>query len=215
MGDAEKLWGNLAFLQIVPRKTTEGEMAFGLAMVWAHPYQACLSSLDETARKLALLLNSGDNWVYTFVQLNKDTQHVPLSKEGHLNTMINGMPSRNIWGHLCQLEVHQLLQCGDQVAYPKGLNRGLEPMLTSLTASLAQGMNMLGAPSHEPSFLPVGLSQVTPGDHAPKASAPHRTLTPSLPSHFAMEHPPKADSHISMTAEVQELLCHTILDTSS
>ena len=30
-----------------------------------------------------------------------------------------------------------------------------------------------------------------------------------------MEHPLKADSHISMTAEVQELLSHAVLDTSS
>ena len=90
-------------------------MAFGLAVVWAHPYQAHLSSLDEAAKKLALLLNFGDNWAYVFVQLNEDTQHVPSPKECHLSTMINGMPSRNACRHLHQLEVHKLLQCGDQV----------------------------------------------------------------------------------------------------
>ena len=140
---------------------------------------------------------------------------MPLSKEGHLCAMINGTPSRNTCRHLAQMEVHQLLQCGDQVVYPKGLNGGLEPVLTSLTTSLAQGVNMLGAPIHEPSFLPVDLSQVTPGDHAPKTSAPYRNSTPSSPSHLAIEHPPKTDSHISMTAEVQDLMSHAILDTSS
>ena len=129
--------------------------------------------------------------------------------------MINGTPNRNTCRHLCQLEVCQLLQCGDQVVYPKGLNGGLEPVLTSLTASLAQGMNMLGAPTHKPSFLPVDLSQVTPGDQASEASGPHRTLTLCSPSHLAMEHPPKVDSHIRMTAEVQDLLSCAILDTSS
>ena len=116
-----------------------------------------------------------------------------------------------------QLEVCQLFQCGDQVVYSKGLNGGLQPVLTSLTASLAQGANMLDAPTSKPSFLPVDLSQVTLGNHAPEASAPHRTSTSSSPSHLAMEHPlsRKADSHIRMTAEVWELLFHAMLDTSS
>ena len=94
-------------------------MAFGLAVVWVHPYQACLSSLDEAAKKLTLLINSGNNWAYAFVWLNEDAQHVPLPKEGHLSGMNDGAPSRNTRGHLCQLSVHKLLQHGDQVVYPK------------------------------------------------------------------------------------------------
>ena len=97
-------------------------MAFGLAVVWTHPYQAHLCSLDEAAKKLTLLITLGDNWAYTFVQLNEDAHHVPLSKEGHLSTMIDGVPSRSTHGHLHQLEVCRLLQSGDQVVYPKGLN---------------------------------------------------------------------------------------------
>ena len=42
-------------------------MVFGVAMVWTHPYQASLSSLDEVVKKLALLISLGDNWAYTFV----------------------------------------------------------------------------------------------------------------------------------------------------
>ena len=197
------------------QETIEGEMVLGLAVVWPHPYQGCLSSQEEAAKKLNLLLKSGNNLTYDFVQLNEDAQHIPLSKEGYLSVMISGTPSRNMCGCLCQLEVCQLLQCGDQVMYPKGLNGGLEPVLTSLTASLAQGMNMLGAPTCEPSFLPVDPSEVTLGDHALKASAPHRTSTLSSPPHLAMECLPKADSHISMTAEVQDLLVHAILETYS
>ena len=112
----------MVFLLIAPEKTIEGEMAFGLAMVWAHPYQAGLSSLDEAVKKLALLINLGDNWAYTFVQLNRDAQHVPLSKEGDLSAMINGMPSRSMCGCLCQIKVCKLLQYGDQVPRTK---RGL------------------------------------------------------------------------------------------
>ena len=55
----------MAFLLIVPKKTIKGEMVFGLAVVWAHSYQAHLSSLDEAAKKLTLLISLGDNWAYT------------------------------------------------------------------------------------------------------------------------------------------------------
>ena len=152
---------------------------FCLTMVWAHPYQPHLSSMDEMAKKLILLVNSTDNWAYTFVWLNEDAQHVPLPKKGHPSTMINGTPSRNMCRHLCQLEVHQLLQCGDRVAYPKGLNGSLEPVLTSLSGALVQGMNTLGEPAHEPSFLSVDLPWLTLRDHLPEVSAPHRTSTPT------------------------------------
>ena len=193
----------MAFLLIVPGKTIEGEMAFRLAMVWAHPHQAWLSSLDEAVKKLTMLINLGNNWAYTFVQLNKDAQHVPLSNEGCLSTMVDGMPCRSVCGHLCQLEVHKLLQCGDWVVYPEGLNGGLEPVQTLLSGSLIWGMDMLDEPTCKPSFLLVDLSQVTLGDHMPNSPAPCRTLIPPSPSQLTMEHPPKTASHISMATEVQ------------
>ena len=91
-------------------------------MVWAHPYQVHLSYVDVMANKLALVVNSGDNWAFTFVWLNEDAQHVPLPKEGHLSTMIGGVPSRNVCRCLYQLEVHWLLQCENWLVYPEGLN---------------------------------------------------------------------------------------------
>ena len=133
-------------------------MAFGLVAVWAHPHQAQLSSLDEVVKKLALLIYLGNNWAYAFMWLNKDAQHVPLSNEGHLSTMVNGAPCRSVCGHLCQPEVHKPLQCVDQVVYPKGLNRDLKLVQTLLSGSLMQGMDMLGKPAHKPSFLLGDLS---------------------------------------------------------
>ena len=49
----------------------------------------------------------------------------------------------------------------------------------------------------------------------PKASAPHQTSTPTSPTHITMEDPPKAESQISITAEVWKLLSHAVLDISS
>ena len=208
-GDAEKFWGDLVFLLIVPEKTIQGEVAFSLTMVWAYSYQAHLSSLDEVAKNLpcsSTLAIIGPMLLCSLMR---------MPKEGHLSAMSDGASSRNTCRHLCQLEMHQLLQCGDQVVYPKGLNGGLEPVLISLSGALVQGMNTLGEPAHEPSFLSVDFSWFTLGDYPPKVSAPCRTSTPTPPSHLAMEHPPKADSHINMTAEVWELLSHAMLDTSS
>ena len=94
MGDTEKPQCNMAYLLMVLGKTIEGEMAFGLATVWAHPHQVCLSSLDEAVRKLTILINIGDNWAYAFLQLNEGALHLPLPNKGHIGTMINGSLSR-------------------------------------------------------------------------------------------------------------------------
>ena len=55
----------------------EEQFAFELAVVWVHPYQACIPSLKEVARKLTLITPSGENWVYAFVQFNDDAQYAP------------------------------------------------------------------------------------------------------------------------------------------
>ena len=125
----EKPKHDMAFLLIAPDKTVKGERVFSLVAVWVRPHQAHLSSLDEAVQKHTLLINTGNNWAYTFMQLNEDALHIPLSSKGHISTMIDGMPSRSACG---QLEVNKLLQCGSQVVYPKVLNGGLEPIQFSL-----------------------------------------------------------------------------------
>ena len=55
------------------------EQVFSLTAVWAHPRQACLSSLGEVAQKLMLLANESPNWPYTYTQVNDAVAHVPLS----------------------------------------------------------------------------------------------------------------------------------------
>ena len=124
-------------------------MAFWVVTVWTHPHQACLSSLEEVARKLTLLINLGNNWVHAFGWLNQNTQHTPLSHEGHLSAMIDGMPSRSMCRLLCQLEVNKLLQYGDQVVYPEGLNRGLGLVQILLSEPLLQGWDVLGDSTHK------------------------------------------------------------------
>ena len=111
-GETENPQCDMAYLLIAPGKTIEGEMAFRLATVWAHPHQACLPSLDEVARKLTLLINIGNNWAYAFVWLNEGVLHVPLlSSEDHINAMIDGGPSKSTCGHLCLLHCRCKSSC--------------------------------------------------------------------------------------------------------
>ena len=148
LGNMEKLHSHMALLLIVVGKIIKREIAYGLTAVWACPYQAHLSSLDEVARKLTLFINVTNNWAYAFVWLNKDAQCIPLSNKGHISTIVDGVPHRSACGHLHQLEVHRLLQYGDEVMYPEGINRGFELVLTSLSGTLDQGMDMPGGPAH-------------------------------------------------------------------
>ena len=78
------------------------------------------------------------------------------------------------------------LQLENQVVYPKGLNRGLEMVVTLLPELLACGTSMLD----KPTFLQVDLSQFTAGDSAPKDSALYQTSQPTSPTHLTMENPP-------------------------
>ena len=71
--------------------------------MWVHPYQARVSTIDDMARKLALLVSARPNWPYAFVQFNRDAHHMPLPKEGHLSAMAEGMPSNIPCSMICPI----------------------------------------------------------------------------------------------------------------
>ena len=129
--------------------------------------------------------------------------------------MIDGAPSRNAHRHLHQLEVHKLLQCGDEVVCPKDLNGGLEPVLLLLPKLPIRDMDTLGGPVCEPSLLQVNLPSVRARDQMPITPAPCRASTLPSSLHSAMECPSKTSTHPSMADELQELLSQAVLDTSS
>ena len=110
----------MAFLLVLPKEGVAGERVYGLTVVWVHPCQARVPTLDKVVRKLALLASSGSNWSYAFMHFNGDAHHVPLPKEGHLSAMTDGTPSNIPCRWICQLEVHQLLHLEAQVVYPEG-----------------------------------------------------------------------------------------------
>ena len=81
----------------------------GLVAVWVHPHQACYHSLEEAGHKLMLLVDESTDWAYAFVWLNK-VHHASISSEGHISTMMDGMPSHRCPGWLHQLQICKLLQ---------------------------------------------------------------------------------------------------------
>ena len=100
-GDFERFHSDIAFLLVLPKEGIAGERVYELAVVWVHPCKARVPILDEVMRKLALLTSSGFNWPRTFVHFNWDAYHIPLSRDGHLSAMTDGMPSNIPCGQIC------------------------------------------------------------------------------------------------------------------
>ena len=149
----------MAYLLIVLAQAVEEERKFGLVAMWVHPCQNLLSSLEEAAKKLALLINTGDDWPYAFMWLCEDSQHVPLS-DRHISIMADGAPSRSTWRHLGCLEVCKLLQCSSEVVYPKGLNGGFELIWVSLPKQLVWDAES----TNELAMLQINLHSTTHRD---------------------------------------------------
>ena len=131
-GDPKRPRFGMAYLLLVSAQEAEEDRRFSLVVVWVHPSQTLLPSLNEVVKKLTLLINTREDWPYAFVWLCKDSQHVPLSNAGHLSILVDSAPSRSACRCLSHLEVHKLLQFGNEVVYPEGLNGGLEPLWVPL-----------------------------------------------------------------------------------
>ena len=102
------------------------------------------------------MVSSGPNWLYTLVQLSGDTCHVPLPREGHLGILPEGNTSRTACRRVSELEVCQLLHSDLQVIYPVGLNGHEIPLITLLSKSLANSVNL---PGGETIYLRVDILQ--------------------------------------------------------
>ena len=66
MGDPRRPRFGMAYLLLAPAQEAEEQRRVCLVVVWVHPSQTLLSSLEEVARKLTLLINMKEDWPYTF-----------------------------------------------------------------------------------------------------------------------------------------------------
>ena len=121
-GDLEKFRSNVTFLLILTEKCTVGDRLYGLSMMWVHPYQVRVSTMEKAVKQLTPLISTRTNWLYTLVWLNRNACHVPLPKKGHLSILVKGSISSVTCRRISQLEVCQLLSLGSQAIYPVRLN---------------------------------------------------------------------------------------------
>ena len=155
-GDAEKFHSDITFLLVSTKEGATGDGMYGLSTVWVNPYQARLPTVEEAVRQLTTLVSSGPNWPYALVQLNRDTCHAPLPREGHISILPEGGTNSSACRWVSQLEVHQLLTSGLQVIYLIGLNGHEDLLITTLPESLANSTNLTGG---KPIYLKVDILQ--------------------------------------------------------
>ena len=106
----------------------------------------------------------------------------PCSNEGHISAMMDGTPSTDACNQLHQLQVCKLLQHGDKVVCPKGLNSELKPLQFTFPELPLWDTASPREPFQEPQLLEVDLGHVQP-EGMPTAIQAHAT-TPAL------THPP-------------------------
>ena len=203
-GDPKRSKLSMAYLLIALAQAVEEERKFGIVAIWVHPCQTLLSLLEEAAKKLTLLINTGDNWPYTFVQLCEDSQHIALSDAGHINIMVDGAPSRSTCGCLSCLKVCKLLQCGSGVVYPEGLNGGFELIWVPLPKQSVWDVES----TNEPAMLQVNLPTPTCRDVTMAAS--QQLSMPISSPHSVTECPSDTVTRPSMEEEVERLLSGTL-----
>ena len=161
------------------------------------PCQARVCSIEEAVRELTAWVFSGPNWPYALVQLNEDTHHVPLPKEGHLGILPQGEADMTPYGKISQMEVCQLLASGLQIAYPVGLNGHEDPIIISLSESLANVISLTGGKSM---YLEIDIPQPIVKEPDRKASTLCRCFT------IIISTPPKPEREVRRTMEVRSLL---------
>ena len=209
-GDKEKFQNDITFLLVSAKEEATGDRKYGLSTIWMNPCQARVHSMEEVVRELTTWVSSGPNWPYALVQLNKDTHHVPLPKEGHLGILPQGGTDMTACWRISQLEVCQLLISGLQVIYLVGLNGWQDPIITSLPKSLANSMILTGGGSI---YLEVDISQPMVEELDQKALALGRCSSILIASPLKTT-PPKLEREVSMTMKVRSLLSRVMLDTS-
>ena len=104
-GDVEKFCSDITYLLVSTEDGATSDRVYGLSTIWVNPCQARISTVEEVVRQLTALVSSGPNWPYALVQVNGDTCHVPLPREGHLSSLPEGGTNSAACRRVIQLEV--------------------------------------------------------------------------------------------------------------
>ena len=118
---------------------------YGISLVWVHPNQVRVATIEEAVENLIAYTSSGVDWSYALAQLCKDPHHAPLPKNKHLGILPQGKVHETFCGWISQLKVCHLLATSPQVIYPIGLNGHDEPIITTLPDPLGSGINLIAS----------------------------------------------------------------------
>ena len=91
-GDADKFCSDITFLLILPKESKVEERTYGLDMVWVHPYQVRVSTIEETIKQLDQLTPWAQLALCPGVTQWGCPPHA-LPMEGHLSVMTEGSTS--------------------------------------------------------------------------------------------------------------------------
>ena len=183
-------------------------MQYGICLVWVHPNQVRMTTIEEAADSLTAYTSSGVDWPYALAQLFEDPHHAPLPKNKHLGILPQEKAQETFCGWISQLKVCQLLAAGLQVVYPIGLNGQDEPIITTLPDLLGSSKSLI-ASKHN--YLEIDIP-------LPPMEEPDRKMLPleDIPTVLVTSLPkspfkPKG----SITTEVSNLLSQAVLEASS
>ena len=121
------------------------DRCYGISLVWVHPIQVRVATMEEAVDKLTAFTSCGANWPYALAQLFENPHHAPLPKNKHLGVLPQGKVQETFCGWISQLEVCQLLATGTQVIYPVGLNGHDEPIITTIPEPLDSGKSLIAS----------------------------------------------------------------------
>ena len=192
--DAQKAQCNIAYL-LVWVEDTKRDRHYGISLVWVHPNQVRVATMEEAVKKLTAFISSGVDWPYALAQLCKDPHHAPLPKNKHLDVLPQGKVQETFCGWISQLEVCQLLATGPQVIYPLGLNGHDEPIITTLPEPLDSSISLI---TSKHIYLGIDIP-------SPPVEEPDQKMLPleDVPT-ILVTSPPKSEG--SMITEVSNLL---------
>ena len=182
-------------------------MAF--PMIWVNPYQARVPTMEAAVKQLTALVCTWPDWPYTLVQLSGDACYMPLPREGHLSTLVEGGTSSATCRRVSQLEVHQFLSSSSQVIYPVGRNGCEVPVKASLPKTLAKDAYL---PGGKPIYLKVDILLSNMEGPKPQVPTPGSHSSSILITSPIRAPPLKVEREGSMTMEMRELLSQAVLD---
>ena len=178
-GEAEKPRWDMAFLVIVPSTSVGGDQLFGLAVVWVHPHQDHSTTLAEAAQKLMLLVDDGPDKLYAFIHMSDTVLHMPLSENGHISTMMNGVCTVIACGWFHLLQVWKLLQHRNSIVFPEGLNLEHEALHFSIQELPLCNAASTDGPAQHPPMIEVVLSGIE-SETASTTQVPPPSWPPNL-----------------------------------